>query len=515
MANESILVVDDVPVNLKLTDLLLRREGFKVHTTPDAEQALALLRGFQPDLMLVDIELPGMDGLTLTRRIRQNPATRDMVVVALSAHAASGDYNHKALEAGCDGYITKPIDSATLISSIRNHLRRHATRRAAPEIASVGNPPAAAADDGEEDLETLQRRFLEEGALQSQQMLGSLHQGFDAPKAARLCHQWVGAAGILGYLAISHCARQAEEVLSVPAPDTWQVREALSDLVASFAEPRETAKAVVPASVSQAVSGKPIALVGFRPEEAEGLCGALETAGARPRVFRGSDAPDSPPVADCSAVLLAVCPEMLNSRWMAAGGVAAMEQPLLLAGKREQIMALDATLQSRASEFLIDGWQPEEALMRLSFALSRDPRASVRPVPSGSSVGALEYRPVTGPPQILIADDDATVRSLVRLTLQDYGMECRMASNGPEALQMIRDHELHAALLDVNMPGMDGYLVLAAVRDQQLPVRVILLTARRHENDVSRGFTLGADDYVVKPFNSVELVARLKRLFRR
>src|SRR4029077_17523888 len=109
MAKESILVVDDVPVNLKLTDMLLRRAGFKVHTTSDAEQALALLRGFHPDLMLVDIELPGMDGYSLTRRIKENPSPKDIVVIALSAHASSGD-DQKAYAAGCDGYITKPID---------------------------------------------------------------------------------------------------------------------------------------------------------------------------------------------------------------------------------------------------------------------------------------------------------------------------------------------------------------------------------------------------------------------
>ena len=94
-------------------------------------------------------------------------------------------------------------------------------------------------------------------------------------------------------------------------------------------------------------------------------------------------------------------------------------------------------------------------------------------------------------------------------------MDCRVAASGAEALQMIRAHQPHAAVLDVNMPGMDGYLVLAAVRQEKLPVRVVLLTARRHENDISRGFTLGADDYVVKPFNVVELIARLKRLFQR
>ncbi len=510
MANESILVVDDVPVNLKLTDLLLRREGFKVHTAPDAEQALSLLRGFQPDLMLVDIELPGMDGLALTRKIRQNQATRNMVVIALSGHAAGG-FDRKALEAGCDGYITKPVDSATLVSSIRDHLKRHGARPK-PLVPSPHNPPVA---EDDADLETLQRRFLEEGSLQSQQMLESLHQNFDAAKSARLCHQWVGAAGILGYLGISECARRAEEALSAPAPDTWRLRELLSDLVLSFSGPHETSAQVsVSSSVSEAVAGKPIALVGFGTEEAESLCGVLEMAGARPRVFRAAEAPGSQPVGDCSAVMLAVSPETARTPWMAPDGLTPMKKPLVLAGKREQIMALDAALQSRASEFLIDGWQPEEALMRLSFALAREPRpnrtgANTAPAP------VSEYRPVSGTPKIVVADDDATVRSLVRLTLQDYGMECLMASSGPEALQMIRDQGPHAALLDVNMPGMDGYLVLAALREEKLPVRVVLLTARRHENDISRGFTLGADDYVVKPFNSVELVARLKRLFRR
>jgi len=65
------------------------------------------------------------------------------------------------------------------------------------------------------------------------------------------------------------------------------------------------------------------------------------------------------------------------------------------------------------------------------------------------------------------------------------------------------------------MPGMDGYQVLAAIRAESLPLRVVLLTARQQENDVIRGFALGADDYVVKPFSPLELAARLKRLLRK
>jgi DNA-binding response OmpR family regulator len=113
--------------------------------------------------------------------------------------------------------------------------------------------------------------------------------------------------------------------------------------------------------------------------------------------------------------------------------------------------------------------------------------------------------------EVLLADDDLTVRMVTRSLMQNAGIKCRMACDGNEALQAIRDCRPAAAVLDVNMPGIDGYEVLAAVRSEMLPVRIILLTARQQESDITRGFTLGADDYVVKPFNPPELLARVKR----
>ncbi len=517
MAAESILVVDDVPVNLKLTDILLRREGFQVHTTQDAEQALSLLRGFHPDLMLVDVELPGMDGLSLARRVKQDPSTRDIVVVALSGRASTGD-DQKALEAGCDAYITKPVDSATLVSSIRRQLERKPRAAVLPPFPQPEPLPAAPAGDAgsadDEDLETLRRRFLEESILQCRQMLESLNKNFDVAKSARLFHQWVGAAGILGYRRVSDLAGRAEEALNSGLLDRTYLRELISDLVLGFAEPQAKAPEV-PACVHEALAGKPIGMVGFGADEAERVCSALELVEARPMLFRASDIPDGLSVRNCAVVMVQVSPETLGTAWLGANSPAPAGQPLVLVGKRDQILAVESRVQTRASEFLIDGWQAEEALMRLSFALTRvAPRATGSTArPEAQPVSGTQ--PVTGTPQILIADDDNTVRSLVRVALQEYGMECCLASNGAEALQMIRLHRPHAAVLDVNMPQMDGYLVLAAIREEKLPVRVILLTARRHENDVSRGFTLGADDYIVKPFNEVELVARLKRLLRR
>jgi two-component system OmpR family response regulator len=117
--------------------------------------------------------------------------------------------------------------------------------------------------------------------------------------------------------------------------------------------------------------------------------------------------------------------------------------------------------------------------------------------------------------RVLVADDDSTVLALVRTALENFGMECYLAADGPKALDAARRLRPQAAILDVNMPGMDGYEVLSAIRAENLPVRVMLLTARQQENDIIRGFTLGADDYVVKPFSPMELVARLKRLVLR
>lgn len=242
MAAESILVVDDVPLNLKLTGILLQREGFQVHTTPDAEHALSLLRGFHPDLMLVDIELPGMDGLTLTRQVKQNPTTRDIVVVAVSGHASDGD-NRQALEAGCDGYLSKPVDPTILVSSIRDYLQHHTRTSKTPpperHAPATAAKPVAGAEDL--DVETLQRQFLEEGALRCRYMLDSLEHDFDAQKAARLFHQWVGAAGMLGYMAISGLAREAETAVSKGTVDFPRLRDLLSNLIVQFAKPEKTA----------------------------------------------------------------------------------------------------------------------------------------------------------------------------------------------------------------------------------------------------------------------------------
>lgn len=123
MAGEPLLVIDDNPQNLKLTRRLLVGEGFAVQTAVDAEQAIVVLETYRPRLILMDLQLPGMDGLELTRRLRSDPHHAHVVILALTAYAMKGD-EQKALAAGCDGYITKPIHIDALLKVVTEHLAR-------------------------------------------------------------------------------------------------------------------------------------------------------------------------------------------------------------------------------------------------------------------------------------------------------------------------------------------------------------------------------------------------------
>ena len=123
MPGEPILIVDDNPQNLKLARVLLAGEGYDVRTATDAEAALELLATFHPRLILMDLQLPGMDGLELTRQLKADPTRRDIVIVALTAYAMKGD-EEKARAAGCDDYVTKPIDTDVLPTIVAGHLAR-------------------------------------------------------------------------------------------------------------------------------------------------------------------------------------------------------------------------------------------------------------------------------------------------------------------------------------------------------------------------------------------------------
>ena len=124
-----VLVVEDTPANMKLVHLLLKHLDCQVLQADNAADGIAMARQHNPDLILMDILLPGMDGLSATRQLKGNEATRHIKIVAFTAFAMKGD-EQKMAEAGCDGYIAKPIQYRDFLEQVKKIL-------AAPKSAKI------------------------------------------------------------------------------------------------------------------------------------------------------------------------------------------------------------------------------------------------------------------------------------------------------------------------------------------------------------------------------------------
>jgi CheY-like chemotaxis protein len=121
MANKTVLVIEDNEMNMKLARSLLQIGNYDVLEAVDAEIGMRLAREHHPDLILMDIQLPGMDGLAATREIKNDPALKDISIVALTSYAKQGD-EEKARAAGCAGYISKPIDTRSFLDTVGQFL---------------------------------------------------------------------------------------------------------------------------------------------------------------------------------------------------------------------------------------------------------------------------------------------------------------------------------------------------------------------------------------------------------
>lgn len=117
----SILVVEDNPMNMELVAYLLKANGMEVTQAFDGLEALEILSKSKFDLILLDIQLPGMYGMEVLKNIKENPALSQMPVVAVTAHAMQGD-EQKFIDAGCIGYISKPIDVTTFLGTVRSFI---------------------------------------------------------------------------------------------------------------------------------------------------------------------------------------------------------------------------------------------------------------------------------------------------------------------------------------------------------------------------------------------------------
>ncbi|MBV8634844.1 MAG: response regulator [Burkholderiaceae bacterium] len=121
MSGETVLVVEDTPANIKLATMLLEKDGYRVLQAENGVDGVGLARLHLPDIILMDIQLPDMDGLAAVKLLREDATTKHLKIVALTAFAMKGDES-KMLDSGCDGYIAKPIRYQSFLEEVKRVL---------------------------------------------------------------------------------------------------------------------------------------------------------------------------------------------------------------------------------------------------------------------------------------------------------------------------------------------------------------------------------------------------------
>lgn len=252
----------------------------------------------------------------------------------------------------------------------------------------------------------------------------------------------------------------------------------------------------------ETLSGKRAALVGFSESAASELARIVHEADGFTRTLSKRTNPSADALKPFELILVNI-EEMAGTHWADPEQVSAVTDRSIALGSAAALLELLGHSRVEYREFCAWPAASEEVLLRCVLALRPSAAGGARSAPVGSS--------------IVLADDDPSITALVRLTLQRNGMSCEVASNGADALELIQRLKPCAAVLDVTMPGIDGFEVLSRMKSvpELAQTRVVLLTGCEQETDILRGFRLGADDYVIKPFNPMELMMRVKRVIGR
>ena len=408
----TILVIEDDHLNMKLMRGLLGLGGYRMLEAVEAESGLRLAAEHRPDLILMDVNLPGLDGLSATRRLKADPELAAIPVIALTGLAMEGD-REKALDAGCGDHITKPINTRSFLDSLGALLAPAPNTAAADPLPKVAPPRQYSrilvVDDDPMNVK------LAEGILKK--------EGYESLKA-------FGGAEALEMVR-NHRPDLILLDVMMPGIDGYQVTRQLK------ADPVTVG---IPIIMITALNGT--------EDKVRGLeCGA---------------------------------DEFLTKPVNAAELLARVKSMLRLKQYQDQLM-----LRTHSETAFGEGHGP------LATASGHNRRQHV----------------------LLVEDNDKDLRLLTG-QVEDQDFDVSVAHDGEAALQRVLAGGIDLVLLDIFLPGMDGFEVCQRLKEssETRDIQVALITCLQDLEGKIKGMELGADDYLVKPVDGRELSARVKAL---
>jgi len=411
MKKQTILIVEDDLKNLKLTRTVLEIGDYQVLEAETAEHGIELAREYPPDLILMDIQLPKMDGLTATRLIKQDSELKAIPVVALTSHAMQGD-QQEAVSAGCDGYISKPIDTKIFLTQIAGYLKTEDRSKSQAEEPPIIKPKILIVDDDRDNVKLIKAKLSGQAYV--------IDTAYDGIQALTQLEQEPPDLILLDIM--------------MPGIDGFEVTRRIK------ADP---ATAEIPIILLTALDGAEDKARGMQVGADEYLTKPVKTVELRARV---------------SSLL--------------------------------KLSNYKSRLQIRVES------------ERQLYYNNRN-RAEPLKRPHGQNV-------------LIVEDDPKDINLLAEyLKAQPYGIQA--VKNASDALKFLLNEKVDLVLLDIMLPDIDGFKLCQQIKasDDTRDVQVIFITGLDGLESKIKGIEQGADDYLVKPINRLELLARIEVLLKK
>ncbi len=426
-----VLLVEDDEDQREVVSIHLNAAGFETMAIATGDRVLEIATSRQPNIIVLDANLPGMDGFAVCRLLKTNPLLSGIPVIFLTIRAGLDD-RLVGLMLGADDYLVKPVEVNELLLRMQLLLTKRARAEAAEQDRMGKESP-------ELDFESFSVAAHDELAMLPATLVlvrtpADLHQPAYVVLRAESRRR-----DLVARYDDSHI------VLLMAEMSPQKARERIAEMLARF-------KSGVPSRIHVGLASSPI------------------------------------PHSKTFDALLTEA-----------------DEGILLAVERGELMA--------------SGGEPEPAQPAPPPAEAGPAAAPpVWPRPAAASAGARVPSAFRAPSSrsftVLLADDDPEVSRLIEAQLKAAGFKTLLAADGAETLAAVERHKPDAMVIDLMMPRMTGLEVLAKLAQSPGRPPCIVLSARGREQDVTRAFALGADDYVTKPFSPQELLARVKRLLR-